>query len=86
VTDEPYRPIACAIHDQLEAIAMLRHPYRIGYRDASGEAQVAEGRIHDIRVRGGAEFLVLQDGMEIRLDRILTLDGEPFGAGSPPRA
>ena len=62
-----YHPIACDFHDQLEAYATLRRKVKIAL--ASGGD--AEGIIRDFRTTAEKEeFLLLQDGSSIRLDRI----------------
>jgi transcriptional antiterminator Rof (Rho-off) len=72
--DEAYRPIACDFHDRLEAFATLRRRVRLTLKDedAVGEEASAEGLIADIYTREDKkEFLRLDTGEEIRLDRIL---------------
>lgn len=65
-----YRPIACDFHDQLEAYATLRRRVRLSLKD--GEA--AEGRIADLYTTADKqEFLRLDGGAEIRLDRIVAV-------------
>lgn len=66
--NDDYRPIACGLHSELELLAMRRQPVRLVLSD--GETV---GRVVDLVVHDGAEFLVLEsaDGRsEIRLDRI----------------
>lgn len=82
-----YRPIDCSLHDRLEDLAVCRRVVRIRYRDGggrgegSGEGVAAE--LDDVIVawftRGGAEYLRTAGGREIRLDRILEVDGQPYG-------
>lgn len=83
MSDEPYRPIACGLHDVLEAHATRRHRCRLRHHTEHGE-RVAEGVITDIYARAGVEYLRLDDGTEIRLDRITSIDGQPFRT-PPPR-
>ncbi len=65
---EEYRPIACDFHDRLEAFATLRRRVRLTLRDGSADA---EGIIADIYTTPDKrEFLRLDTGAEIRLDRI----------------
>jgi Rho-binding antiterminator len=68
-----YRPIACSVHDRLEALATLRARVTIRYLDEAGAAAEVRGRIADLYARGGAEFLRTDAGVEIRLDRIMGL-------------
>ncbi len=79
---EPYRPIACSLHDELEARATLGRESEVRYRRADGSGEdVARGRIRDIYARAGVEYLVLDTGLEIRLDHIVAVDGIAFQNG-----
>jgi len=69
-----YRPIACSFHDRLESFAVLRVPCRIVYTDAEGGEHQVIDRIADVLVRHGAEYLVLAEGSEIRLDRLESVE------------
>lgn len=77
----PYAPIECSLHDQLESLATLGRTCRVVYRDDSGEERELEGRLVDIFARGGAEFVRLDSGVEIRLDRLEWVDGVRFSGG-----
>ncbi len=65
-----YTPIACSLHDELEALAVRREQVRIRFQDADGGEREVAGTIADIRARGGAEHLRMDDGTTIRLDRL----------------
>lgn len=71
----PYRPIGCASHDRLEAIAVKGREGVFLWESPSGGTASAVARIRDIQVRNGAEFLILFDGTEIRLDLLRKVDG-----------
>ena len=65
-----YTPVACSFHDQLEHLAIRRTKCRIFYRQ-DGEEMSVEGRIADILVSDGAEYVIIEpDGLRIQLDRI----------------
>ena len=68
-----YRPIDCGVHDRLESFSVLRTRCRIDFHAADGTARSVNGRISDIFARDGAEYLRLDDGTEIRLDRLRTV-------------
>lgn len=80
-----YRPIACDFHDDLEAYAVAGRRVRILHapadaaetgNEAAGADLRSEGRIRDIFTNGQKEeFLILDDGTSIRLDRIRSVDG-----------
>ena len=71
---EPYEPIACGLHDRFEAAAVRRDRIRLGWTTAAGAPRTMEGTIRDIVVRDGAEYLVLSDDSEVRLDRIRSFE------------
>lgn len=71
-----YQPVSCQFYDELEALATLRKPLTVVYLNPLGQAHNATGKIKDIFTRYKAEFLLLDDGTEIRLDRILQVNGK----------
>lgn len=75
---EPYHPIACSLHDELEALATLRRECRITFRDEESKTETISDAIADIFTRGREEFLRLRNGVMIRLDRIISIDDKPF--------
>jgi len=76
-----YRPIDCSVHDRLEAFSVLRTPCRIRWRDASGRERASSGRILDVFARAGAEYLRLDDGTEVRLDRLREVEPDERRGG-----
>lgn len=75
--EREYIPISCSLHDQLLSLATLRRHARIVYRDA-GREETIESRIDDVFSRSGAEYLRTAEGALIRLDDLISVDGEPF--------
>ena len=75
---EPYRPIACGLHDILEDRIVRRRACRVEWTAESGETCVFNGRLLDIAVQGGEEGLVLEDGRRVRLDRLRRVDETEF--------
>lgn len=75
MTEQPaYRPIACSLHDQLEAAATMKKMVTLAVRLPSGELSHIQDRIRDIFTREGAEYLKLENSEEIRLDRIESIE------------
>ena len=71
---DDYTPVSCDFHDELEAIATLRQTCRIVYRtDATATAEI-EGRIVDVYAANHADYVKLEDGTIIRLDRVVSLN------------
>ncbi|MBD0267814.1 MAG: hypothetical protein ICV77_05905 [Cyanobacteria bacterium Co-bin8] len=77
-----YTPVSCDLQDQLESLATLRQPCKLVYRDEAGEQHEAEDLIVDIYAANKADYLKLQNGTEIRLDRIESLNGDSANGGS----
>jgi Rho-binding antiterminator len=73
---EPYQPISCDFHDELETLAVMRRKCAITYRDSSGEPVTVEDCIEDVYARDKEEFLKLKSGSVIRLDRLIEVDGK----------
>lgn len=72
--EDPYHPIDCGLHDVLEASAVRRRPCRIRYREPDGSVEEVRTVIADIFTRDGAEFVRLEAGPVVRLDRLETVD------------
>lgn len=76
----PYRPIDCALHDELQLRALRRTVVSLSFREEGrGGVRSVSGRLVDVRTRNGAEYLSLESGAEIRLDLLVEVDGIPFG-------
>ncbi|MGH7483645.1 MAG: GNAT family N-acetyltransferase [Longimicrobiales bacterium] len=73
-----YTPIACELHDRLEAAATLGGKRRIVFRDPDAGSIEVLARIVDVFAKGGEEFIRIDSGALIRLDRIESLDGLRF--------
>jgi Rho-binding antiterminator len=72
---EPYQPISCDYHDELEAAAM--HKERIALEfELEGVPQSESGVVEDVYTADGAEFIRFradQGPLEIRLDHIISM-------------
>jgi transcriptional antiterminator Rof (Rho-off) len=72
-----YRPIACGLYDEFELLAIHGEPIELEALDGQGRSLRFTGRARDLRIRDGAEYLVLEDGLgrrhELRLDRLVTV-------------
>jgi len=69
-----YCLVDCGFHDQ-EALATLRQTCQISYRTVTGEIVRVQDQIVDVCCE--ADFLKLKDGTEIRLDRLISVNGNP---------
>ena len=77
----PYRPVACALHSELEAAALLGVTVEIHGITEAGQPQIWRGRVLDVYASGGAEYLALAtvggERLTLRLDRVRTLTPVP---------
>ena len=73
----PYEPIACGFHDRLEHWAIRREPVEVVWRALETERS-ATSRIVDVWAQGGADYLKLETGERIRLDRLVSVGGVPL--------
>ncbi|GJM28154.1 MAG: hypothetical protein DHS20C17_07890 [Cyclobacteriaceae bacterium] len=70
-----YQPIDCNFYDHLEAFATRRKYVRIQFFSDIHEFQTTDAIIKDLYIRDGYEFMLLSDGMEVRLDRLVSVAG-----------
>lgn len=76
-----YQPIDCSFYDRLEAAIVSRTPVELVYRKGSGEVTARTCRLKDTKTDQTEEFLELAGGEWIRLDQVVTLDGQLAGKG-----
>lgn len=70
-----YIPIDCHFYDELEALATLREEALILYVADSGENLTVTSLIKDFFIVDKVEYMLLANGMEIRLDAIVSVNG-----------
>jgi len=74
MNETTYLPIDCHFYDELEAAAVKKVNSTITYLDEENLEQKKEGFIVDFIHINKAEYLVLKDGFQLRLDRIIKLN------------
>ncbi len=75
---EPYEPVSCDYHDQLEAAAMHKRNVELEF-DLDGLPHHERGRIADVYTAQGAEFVKFisdRGTLDIRLDQIISMKEE----------
>lgn len=80
----PYAPINCEFHDVLETTATRRSTASIRFMDEDGVQQQRNARIIALYANGGSEYAELDTGERIRLDRLVSVDGEVLADYTPP--
>jgi Rho-binding antiterminator len=73
-----YKPINCSYYDELEAIATLKKKVRVEYFEEKTPVKVSQVGIINLFTRNKEEFVVLSNGLTIRLDRLISVDGKPI--------
>ena len=73
---EEYIPINCDFYDELEALATMKRTCQISFRHENGAVSTTKGVIFDLYIRNKIEYLTLDTGLEIRLDKLLEVDGK----------
>ena len=69
-----YAPVACGVYDRLEQWAVRGTVVEVAWRD--GEAvRSARTTLDDITARGGADWVRLGTGAEVRADRLVRVGG-----------
>lgn len=76
IMKKEYRPISCDFYDELEIAAMRQTNAVIVYKSEANEEVKITEKIKTIEARSGEEFLILSKGDEIRLDRLISIDGK----------
>lgn len=71
----PYRIVSCSFRDVVEAAATLRTECSIVIWNEQDAEETLTGVIRDVYTQKGAEYLVMNGGKTIRLDRIASLNG-----------
>ena len=71
-----YSPISCDYHDELILLAMRRTICAIVFKNENGTVETVRASIKDVFTRNREEFLLLSDDREIRLDRLVNVDGK----------
>lgn len=60
-------------YNELEALAVIRKNCELIFIQGEGRSAV-RGRIEDVFVRNETEFVKMDSGLEIRIDKILRID------------
>lgn len=75
-----YQPIDCNFYDNFEAAIVTRRMVDLAYLDPFGKELRVTTRLNDLKTKLTEEFVQLESGEWLRLDRIVSVDGEAAGA------
>lgn len=76
IKEKPYIPIDCGFYDELELLAIRQTPCLFFIELPNGHIARWEGVIKTFETRQGAEYMILQDGREVRLDHLIEVNGK----------
>jgi Rho-binding antiterminator len=71
-----YQNISCSYYDQVEAYATKKTQCSVIY-NADDLEKTSDGIIVDLFAKDGAEYLKLNNGIVIRLDQLISINGVP---------
>ena len=74
--EQKYQPISCDYYDELEIVAMRQTIAEIIFKNEAGEEKTISTKIKTLQTRNSEEFLILENGDEIRLDRLVSMNGK----------
>lgn len=70
-----YTPINCDFYDYFEAFTVKKQVVTIVYFNENENTETVESRIKDLYSRNKVEYVLLENGLEIRLDFVKELEG-----------
>ena len=71
-----YQTVSCHFYDELETLGVKKVLSKITYSENENEIDI-EDLIVDFRTRNKEEFLILKNGTQIRLDKIIKINEIP---------
>ena len=69
-----YKTVSCHFYDELEALAVKKVLTKITYSENENEKYI-EDIIVDFKTKNKEEFVILSNGVQIRLDKIIEING-----------
>lgn len=71
--EDKYKTVSCHFYDELEALAVKKVLSKIIYLENENEKYI-EDIIVDFKTKNKEEFLILKNGIQIRLDKITKIN------------
>ena len=75
---EKYIPISCDFYDELELWAIRKTNCKFVYLNDTNERQTIEGVIENLFAKEKIEYLLLENGFQLRLDRLVSVNDKPM--------
>lgn len=71
-----YIPIDCNYYDKIEETILFKKEVLLRFLGGDGQEQELNTKIRDTQALSGEEFILLPDGQKIRMDKIISIDGD----------
>jgi Rho-binding antiterminator len=73
-----YKPIDCDLYDELVLLIMRKQRIQICIQNENGLEEEMDTVLKDIYSKEGEEFVLLENGNNLRLDKLVKIDGKDF--------
>ena len=77
MNDQSYSPIVPDFYDVIDAISGENKNFKVFYFDSKLEIQESKGVFTGLVKSGEGEYLGIENARNVRLDRIITINGKP---------
>ena len=76
--DKEYRPIRCDLYDELVLLAIRKTKCNFVFKAGDNKVLSMTSIIRDIYTKNKEEFIALETGLLLRLDKLISIDGKRF--------
>mgnify|MGYP000874994645 CR=1 FL=1 len=76
--EDNYKQVSCSLYDGVESLAVIKKRVKLVYINSANEKTETENFIADVFSKDKAEYIRLGDGSEIRLDKLIEIDGKLY--------
>ncbi len=74
---EPYQPISRDVYEVLEEMYLLKQAFNLTFQQDFLKRTIIDATILDLYTEDGAEYLILEGGVRLRLDQVVAINGKP---------
>jgi hypothetical protein len=74
---EPYQPISRDVYEVLEEKYLLKEAFNLTFQQDYIKRTIIDAIIMDLYTEDGAEYMILEGGVRLRLDQVLAINGKP---------
>lgn len=74
---QKYQPVPRAAYEALEEAYLLRQPLNLTFEEEGTRKTVLNALLTDLHQERDGEYLTLEGGLQLRLDRLVAIGGKP---------